>query len=468
MFQTRILILLLGDLVIVFLSYFAMLLSVGFASGWIDPQELFWDSYFFEEDHAWWRLGFITLSIITGMYFIGLYERVRVESRRRLAEDLLLVFGVAFLMQSLASYTRTPMAMPRTAMLGGAFGALVALILWRSLYTKILVSTIGRQRILFWGYGTTAEFVIQHIMDHPEKGFDVIGVIDVEDSGKESSPNMEKLFIKPNSNLIGKIDELAPDRIVVSRTMSPNEEIATELLRCSMAGLRVENLGDLYELLLQRVSLDLITMNQLIFSPAFRPAVWKRWLQNIYGSLIAIVGIALTWYLMVLTAIAVRCDSKGPALLRQRRIGLDGKEFEILKFRSMYVDGDERFGTIRADKGDPRITRVGRWIRVTRLDELPQFFNVLRGDMSLVGPRPEIPVYVEKLSREIPLYPQRHRVKPGITGWAQLHHVPEMTVAETKYKVEHDLYYIKNMSPVMDFLIMFHTLKTLILRTGAR
>jgi lipopolysaccharide/colanic/teichoic acid biosynthesis glycosyltransferase len=134
----------------------------------------------------------------------------------------------------------------------------------------------------------------------------------------------------------------------------------------------------------------------------------------------------------------------------------------------MYIDGDARFGTIRADKQDPRITRVGRFIRVTRIDELPQFFNVLRGEMAFVGPRPEMPVYTEKLTRGLPLYPQRLRVKPGITGWAQLFHEPEITLEQTRRKVEYDLYYIKNMSPLMDFLILFHTIRTVLYRTGAR
>lgn len=466
--RMRAILLVLGDLAIVFLSYLLTLVLVGNTSGLFDFEVPIWESYYFSEDHGWLRLGFITLSIVLGVYFIGLYERVRVESKRRLGEDLLLVFGVAFLLQALVSYTKAPLGMPRSAMIIGALVTLIFLLLWRSAYTAILVSTVGRQKILFWGHSSIASVIAKHILEHPEKGFDVIGVVDVEQAEEKREPFPAGVEIQLDGDFITKVKKLAPDRIVVSRTLLPEEHMAGELLRCSTEGFRVENLGDLYELLLQRVSLELVSVNQLIFSPSFHPATWKTWSQNVYGRLIAVVGIFLTWYLMILTAIAVRWDSKGPALLRQRRVGLNGKEFEILKFRSMYVDGDQRFGVIRADKGDPRITRVGRWIRVTRLDELPQFFNVLKGEMSLVGPRPEMPVYVEKLSKEIPLYPQRLRVKPGITGWAQLYHVPELSVTETKYKLEHDLYYIKNMSPVLDFLIMFHTLKALLFRTGAR
>jgi exopolysaccharide biosynthesis polyprenyl glycosylphosphotransferase len=250
--------------------------------------------------------------------------------------------------------------------------------------------------------------------------------------------------------------------------LSTNDALAQQLLWCSSQGLNVENLGDLYENLFQRVALETVTLNQLVFSPAFRVPAWMTACQEVYGRLVALVGLLLTWPLMILTAIAVKLDSEGPALLRQKRMGKNGHVFEILKFRSMFVDADARFGRTRASTGDPRITRVGRFIRVSRLDELPQFINVLRGDMTLVGPRPEMPVYVEEICREVPIYMQRHRVKPGITGWAQLHHQPEYSVKDTERKIAYDLYYIKHLSPLLDFLIMFHTIKTVIFRIGAR
>jgi lipopolysaccharide/colanic/teichoic acid biosynthesis glycosyltransferase len=172
---------------------------------------------------------------------------------------------------------------------------------------------------------------------------------------------------------------------------------------------------------------------------------------------------------MIAAAIAVRVDSGSPVLFRQIRIGQNGVPFEFLKFRSMYADVDKRQGgPVRAKENDPRVTRVERWIRLTRIDELPQFFNVLRGEMTLVGPRPEMPEFEADLVKQIPLYTQRHRVKPGITGWAQIHHVPEDSLENTVRKLEYDLYYIKHLSPALDFMTMFHTAKAVLMRIGAR
>lgn len=189
--------------------------------------------------------------------------------------------------------------------------------------------------------------------------------------------------------------------------------------------------------------------------------------QDLYSRLGAAVGLLIAWPAMLVVAIAVRLDSKGPIIFRQTRISKNGVPFQFLKFRSMYVE-PRQAAPERAKENDPRITRVGRWIRLSRLDEFPQFINVLRGEMALVGPRPEMPEFEEDLLKVIPLYRQRHRVKPGITGWAQIHHEPEDSMANTAKKLEYDLYYIKNMSPGLDFMIMFHTVKTILLRIGAR
>lgn len=468
--RLRILILLAGDSFLIFGTYLLVLILLGAPSGLFErelelPVAL---EYFLFENFGLPRLLVITTSLLLGMYLLGLYEHIRIESRRRLVEDLALILGVAFLLQSLLAYGRLPLGMPRWVMLAGSVLLVINMLIWRMIYNYGLLRLIGKQKILFWGDSPVARQIAAHIQAFPEKGFEVIGVVGIT-LMDPADPFPDVPLIPLGEDIFDRVLALDPDRVVVSGMLSANQANVTKpLLELSMMGVNVESLGDLYELLQQRVSLELLTLNQLIFSRDLRPATWKFVAQDLYGRCIALIGITLTWPLMLLTAIAVRSDSPGPALLRQRRVGLNGKTFEILKFRSMYIDGDQRFGTIRASHEDPRITRVGRFIRVTRLDELPQFFNVLRGDMTLVGPRPEMPVYVEKLSREIPLYPQRMRVKPGITGWAQLHHVPEVGLAETRRKIEFDLYYIKNLSPLFDFIIMFHTIRTLIHRTGAR
>ncbi|MFN8938970.1 MAG: sugar transferase [Acidobacteriota bacterium] len=451
-----------GDILLLAAAYLAAYVVIFKPLDWYDA------SQFLIDDNGLISILLLTGIILFAMYLLGLYQRIRIQSRRDLAEDLMLVFGVCFVLQAFFSFTRGFYALPRSISLLGALLAFGSIIIWRTFYSSLLLRVSGLQKVLFWGDTKIARDLAHHLIQYPEKGFRVAGLVSTEDFSAldEGFPSSVVLYL--GSDLFDQIKRINPDRVCVSGTISPSDPLGEPLLKLSMLGITVESAGDLHELVLQRVCLETLTLNQLIFSPQFRPARWKILCQNLYGSILALIGILITWPLMILAAIAIRLDSPGPALLRQRRVGRNGAEFEILKFRSMYIDGDARFGTIRADKQDPRITRVGRFIRVTRIDELPQFFNVLRGEMAFVGPRPEMPVYTEQLTRGIPLYPQRLRVKPGITGWEQLFHEPEITLEQTRRKVEYDLYYIKNMSPLMDFLIFFHTIRTLLYRTGAR
>ena len=184
--------------------------------------------------------------------------------------------------------------------------------------------------------------------------------------------------------------------------------------------------------------------------------------------MLGIVGTIATLPIMVVVALLVKLSSPGPILFRQTRVGLRGSHFVLYKFRSMYADAEARTGAVWATKNDPRITPIGRWLRKLRLDELPQFFNVLRGEMSLVGPRPERPEFCAMLEEKIPFYKQRHWVRPGITGWAQINHKYGDTIEDSMIKLEYDLYYIKNLAPALDAYIIFHTIKVMLLSRGAQ
>jgi exopolysaccharide biosynthesis polyprenyl glycosylphosphotransferase len=182
---------------------------------------------------------------------------------------------------------------------------------------------------------------------------------------------------------------------------------------------------------------------------------------------LALAGLVVSLPVMVAVACAIKLDSRGPALFRQQRVGENGRNFTLNKFRSMRVDA-EREGPVWAAPADPRVTRVGRWLRQLRLDELPQFWNVLMGDMSFVGPRPERPEFVERLQRQIPFYMGRHSVKPGITGWAQVRHRYAASVEDSVEKLQYDLYYIKNRSPLLDLVILLSTLQVVLFARGSR
>jgi exopolysaccharide biosynthesis polyprenyl glycosylphosphotransferase len=198
------------------------------------------------------------------------------------------------------------------------------------------------------------------------------------------------------------------------------------------------------------------------------PARGKVALQSFYSAGLALVGALAALPVMALTALAVKLSSRGPVLFRQARVGRNGKAFTLYKFRSMWVDAEARTGAVWASKDDPRVTPLGRWLRRLRIDELPQLWNVLRGEMSIVGPRPERPEFVRVLAEKIPYYRQRHCVKPGITGWAQINHKYGDSIEDTITKLEYDLYYIKNMSLSLDTYILFQTVKTMVVQRGAQ
>ncbi|WP_051669374.1 sugar transferase [Bryobacter aggregatus] len=458
--RIRTLLLLAGDITILFASYLLVAWAITAWGGiWgID----FW--FFLTEENSLAGITFVTTSVVLGLYFLDRYEKVRISSRRPLLEDLTLVFGITFLLQAFISYARIPLVLSRYLMLGGSVVAIFGLLYWRKFYSSLILQAFGRQRIIFIGDSPIVRVLARFILDRPECGFHIAAVF--HPTPVAEFPGCTVSI--PDESFLSKIQELTPDLIAVAPDLEANPDFMQDLLQCSMKGMAVKSTGDLYEDLLHRVSLETLSTKQLIFSPAFRPRFWVVAWQAIYGRVFAIAGLLLAWPFMILTAIAVRLDSPGPAILRQTRLGQGGIPFPFLKFRSMYVDADARSGPVRAQENDPRITRVGRWIRLTRLDELPQLINVLRGEMTLVGPRPEMPELEKRLLVDLPLYTQRHRIKPGITGWAQIHHEPEDSIASTARKLEYDLYYIKNMSPALDILTLFHTVKAVLLRIGAR
>jgi exopolysaccharide biosynthesis polyprenyl glycosylphosphotransferase len=241
-----------------------------------------------------------------------------------------------------------------------------------------------------------------------------------------------------------------------------------ELLELRFAGNIIEEAANTYERVCGRVCLKEIRPSQLIFSGELGPRPQNLLYQRFLNLLLAVVGIVLCLPIMLLTALAVRLSSPGAVLYRQTRVGLDNALFTLYKFRSMRIDAEVGTGAVWAQKDDPRVTTVGRIIRAIRFDELPQLFNVLKGEMSIVGPRPERPEFVKALNEQIPYYRQRHCVRPGITGWAQVNYKYGDTLQDTITKLEYDLYYIKNMSLALDNYIIFHTLKAMLLSRGAQ
>jgi len=264
------------------------------------------------------------------------------------------------------------------------------------------------------------------------------------------------------------VESTQPARIVVGMSERRNRLPVGDLLTLRFAGHIIEEASTAYERVCGRICLNELRPSHLIYTGELGPNRSVVVYQQFVNFMAACAGLILTIPVMLLTALAVRLSSPGPILYRQVRVGVNGTTFTLYKFRSMRADAEAQTGAVWASKDDPRITRVGRFIRKLRLDELPQLFNVLRGEMAIVGPRPERPEFVKTLSEQIPYYQQRHAVLPGITGWAQINFKYGDTLEDTITKLEFDLYYIKNMSAGLDIYVIFHTLKAMLLSRGSQ
>jgi exopolysaccharide biosynthesis polyprenyl glycosylphosphotransferase len=340
---------------------------------------------------------------------------------------------------------------------------LLVLPLWRVAFYSAISKALPPEKLLFLGSSSTLQRIAKRLAERPELGSMVVGYL--------SAKNNESVY----ATWLGDLEQLPqviqrhrPNRIVVGLADSRGRLPMQQLLDLRFSGIQIEEATTAFESVFGRVSIPDLRPSQLIFSGEMGPRRWMVQLQNIYSELLGIIGLLVTLPVMAVVALVVKFSSPGPVLFRQTRVGLHGKTFLLYKFRSMYADAEARTGAVWATKDDPRITPAGKWLRRLRLDELPQFFNVARGQMSMVGPRPERPEFCAMLEEKIPFYRQRHWVKPGITGWAQINHKYGDTIEDSLTKLEYDLYYIKNLGPALDFFIVFSTLKVMLLSRGAQ
>jgi len=406
----------------------------------------------------------VAASILLGLYFQDMYTQFRIRSRTVLLQQLLLSIGIAFLLQSTLNYVSPGTLLPRQVMLLGSLLTVMAVGIFRWFYVTFVVPNLGVQRLLFVGRNQTVQALLRRIEEHPELGFQVAGLLDDQPPEDPSTyPSSGTI-----QDLVAVANDLKPDRIVIGLTERRQRLPVYDLLDLRFRGILVQDAGQVYEAAKGRVSLSELRPSDLVFSQELGAGRTFALFQTMYSWVLALIGMVLTLPLMILVAIAVKLTSKGPALYRQTRAGLYGEPFTVYKFRSMRVDAEVATGAVWATKDDPRITPIGKWLRKLRLDELPQFFNVLRGEMNLVGPRPERPEFVRTLKEQIPFYQRRLFVKPGLTGWAQINHKYGDTLEDTVAKLEYDLYYIKNLSAALDFYIMFQTVKVMLLSRGAQ
>jgi sugar transferase (PEP-CTERM system associated) len=421
---------------------------------------------FLLDDNGWLRIAIVVVSIMLGIYFHDLYTQFRIRSRVLLFQQVIVVVGVTFLSQALLVYLRLQeLILPTWLMIVGSGLTLIFLPLWRIIFSSVVMKAMGSERVLFLGSSSVSQEIVQYLAEHPETGLTAIGYLDNLEPGVEITGAK---VLGRISDLETIVDQFRPDRIVVGMSERRQRLPVNQLLEMRLSGIHIEDALTTYETTFGRISTRELRPSQLIFSAELGPNPNRVLLQSIYSMTIAIVAAVLALPVMALVVIVVKLSSSGPALYRQRRVGKNDESFMLYKFRSMYVDAEAKSGAVWAKKDDPRVTPVGKWLRKLRLDELPQLFNVLKGEMSIVGPRPERPEFVAELERRIPYYRQRHCVKPGITGWAQINHKYGDTIEDTIVKLEYDLYYIKNLAPALDAYIIFQTAKVMLLSRGSQ
>ena len=405
-------------------------------------------------------LGLTILTLLCSYYF-DLYEPQRISARWEIYFRLLLVLGCLSFLLSGIIYLFPDVDIAHYVLLLGLIFLTAALVAWRSAYEWIIGREMFRERVYVLGAGGRAETIVQLLEVRKDAGMQVVGwdgVLADKQERKEAFYAALEGFSGPKPRV---------DRVIVALEDRRGEFPVDELLRLRFNGVVIEDAGSLLERLTGKLHLDGLHPSSFIYSEGFRVKPSQQIARRIVSTLAAAVGLLLFLPFFPFVVLMVRLSSHGPIFFTQTRVGLGGRNFNVYKFRTMRTDA-EVAGAKWAIKDDPRVTRIGRFMRKTRLDEVPQLWNVLRGDMGFVGPRPERPEFVPWLSEQIPYFNLRHMIRPGLTGWAQVRYGYGASLAETREKLEFDLYYIKHMTLGLDLLIMFETVKTILRRQGAQ
>ena len=413
-------------------------------------------------DYGPWRMLFAALVCVLCMYYYDLYDSAVLGNLREISVRLVQVLGTVCVVLSVIYYTYPVVQLDRGPFLIWIALVGVWLMLWRRLFVALNRSLHLGDRALLLGAGPLARPLAAEIEKRPEYGVQLLGYVEQEGTG---SPVASLRRLGTLADLFHVVEREGIRRIILSMGDRRGRLPVAELLKLKTSGVMIQDAADVYEALTGRVPLDSLRLSWLLFSSGFRVSPWMLLYKRTASIVLSLAALLVTLPLIVLVAIAIRLDSKGPVIFRQKRVGKGGKIFLLYKFRSMVENADPN---APAQKDDPRVTRVGRWIRRVRIDELPQLYNILRGDMYFVGPRPFVPQAEEECVHQIPIYDQRWSVKPGATGWAQVKGGYCATLDDNIEKLSYDLFYIKNMSIGLDCLILFETVKILLLGRGAR
>jgi sugar transferase (PEP-CTERM system associated) len=415
-----------------------------------------------------WRASLIGAVLQVSLHYCDLYDLRTLTDRRALVVGLIQALGGASLVLAVLYYWIPTFIIGRGVFVIASVLVGVFVAGWRLAFEWLSLWVGPAQRLLIVGTGAAAVDLARELFDRrQELGVELVGFVD-------SDPNLVGRHLI-NPGVIGTIaaiprivKERKVDRVVVSLADARGKLPMDGLLDMKLNdGVQFDHLASVYEEYTGKIAVENLRPSWLIFSEGFRKSRRLAASKRSLDAALAAVGLAMSGLIMAAVALAIRLSSPGPVFYHQQRVGKDGRLFTIYKFRSMHVDAEARTGAVWASTADPRVTSVGRFLRRTRLDELPQLWNVLKGDMSFIGPRPERPEFIAKLTAQIPYYGQRHVVRPGLSGWAQVRHAYGASVDDSLQKLQYDLFYIKHMSIAFDVFIILETIKTVVVRRGS-
>ena len=397
--------------------------------------------------------------------WLGFYQRLHkrsiMESRARAVLSLYLAVPVAYGILSILPLAGVSQEFLQLSAMSAVFGMLVT----RVSSSHAPSNSILTRRILVFGTGARA-LTVKRELNKSDPSAEILGFF--PSSNEEELAVPSQMIISRNQSLTDTAIRMKAEEIVVAVTDRRGGAMPLrELLDCKLRGIRVLDLASHFEQTLGQIRLDSLYAGWLIFGDGFSQGTARTIVKRIFDIICALILILLSLPIMAVAALAIVVENGFPILYRQERVGLNGRLFNVIKFRSMRRDAEKDGQPVWAKAQDSRVTKVGKIIRTLRIDELPQLFSVLNGDMSLVGPRPERPFFVDQLTKEIPFYAVRHSVKPGVTGWAQVRYHYGATVEDSAEKLQYDLYYVKNHSLFLDFLVIFETVGVVLTGKGA-
>lgn len=449
-YPVRTLILMAGEALVIFASFVtAAVIEYGLNTGALS------------NDYGFYKITGVTCLALLCSYYFDLYDSDRARLGGETTFRLLIFIGTLSLILAGIGYLFPMFLFAKRVYLSGLLILIVVLFGWRAFYMWLVHLPMLRQRVYVLGEGDRSERLVGALRDNKDLGLDVVGWQGPLRTGSFSRDELGRMLLQLR-------DQRSVDRVIVALSDRRLTMPVRELLELRLSDIIVEDATHLLEKVSGKIEVDDLSPSWLIFGEGFRLSRRVILVRRITSMLVALAGLILTLPLMPLIILLIKLDSSGPPLYKQRRVGRKGVVFTCYKFRTMRSGAEADSGPTWACDNDPRITKVGRFLRTCRLDEIPQLWNVLRGDMEFVGPRPERPEFVEWLAREIPYYQLRHTVPPGVTGWAQINYKYGNTLEDAREKLKYDLYYIKNLSIGLDLMILFRTIKTVLLGRGAK